>query len=370
MKLVFLFLILSWNYLSGGILEKGQEFLLSNDDICTFSSNYENILFDGELFFCHYQLDENCKATIFNHDSSREFTFEIPYDLIDNEYPCEIQEIHNLSYTNGKLFFNNYAKILMYEFDGNNFIFKKIYDVNKIFPNTNISYVPSFKVINNVVHGLILDYNSSNEFHEKPGYFSFDLSNTLKNKWVQPLSIEGFYWTLFQPRICMDVNESNLIVSDITSYRIKIYDTKGNILDTLTRTIDDWRAVKYKNDDFKYKEPRYYINKLQGDSITTSLIHRVEFVKEDHILVCYSINRDKKSQELYQLYYDLWEKDGNSWILKYHDIKNTDINEDNSDPGAPRLDTGYFIYGEDVYNIRNGFDNDGKAYILKRSIIL
>jgi hypothetical protein len=162
--------------------------------------------------------------------------------------------------------------------------------------------------------------------------YDLKTSTTKEHSFEKPI---GFPLTYFQPKRNINFYKGYFLISDITKYRIRVYDLSFNQVSELSRSSIDWdkdsnqifnkaleniktiKDVRAKNDYIRTINDRYYV------------INLVDFLNENTIMVCWSTslnimnngNGDKFD------YYDIWQLNSQKkWELKEKNIEDSKNN--------------------------------------------
>ncbi|MCE2503259.1 MAG: hypothetical protein J4G05_04260 [Chlorobi bacterium] len=180
---------------------------------------------------------------------------------------------------------------------------------------------------------------------------------------------EGVEYTLFRPRSVIAVWDQMVVVSDITQYRVKLYDLSGAERGVIQREVPGWIAVDIEKrgtidpEELSPLSPknrmsiRQYIDTLRPTAYSTSNIRRVDFLNDSTLLVTYFNGKTAekgllKGRALIE--YDIWRRRNNRWELLAGDIP--DFSSD--------LDSNLSI--ERMLPLRYGFKRGGLPNVLYR----
>jgi hypothetical protein len=239
-------------------------------------------------------------------------------------------------------------------------VFFEVIDLEKIFNKQILYYGTKIFLDYPYLYGWNDAYNSKRNAYNLY-YYNVNLNNINNCEFFEIDLPKGFYWTLFQPRNVLDFTEGKYSYSHITEYEIYINNINTGIIDTIKRNVPNWKSNTYSNDKFNGLHPVQIAETLQNDSLYTSLIHRVNFINESTLLVCYSNSRDEnKNGQLYSFTYDVWKYYGSKWhfhkeytdSFKLNTIKNISILQS------------YKIYENNIYSLQLNED-DEKFHIYK-----
>lgn len=317
---------------------------------------------NNKMYYYDRKLDHDCSIRLINIKDSTEIIKLIIDVGMLYTINCEKYIITNICSDADTLIFCIANKAIRYVYDGATELNSdKIYDLEEIFKQDRLYYANRLVLDKGILVGLSDKYLPKS--YNKDNLFSWQLNLSDTNHSFEIYEdTKGFYWTLFQPRNVIDYFQGSYAVTDITNYSIYIKDKNFQPVDTLTRKFDNWKANTYELEKFEGKHPMEVISYLQSDTITRNLIHRVNFLDPNHILVCFSDNDDlflDSSQSLYNFKYDLWAKKDNDWFLESSDIS---LSED-------KIHNNYILqhinHSNMIYNFDNGLNGTYKLILRK-----
>ncbi|PKL85206.1 MAG: hypothetical protein CVV22_09260 [Ignavibacteriae bacterium HGW-Ignavibacteriae-1] len=317
---------------------------------------------NNKMYYYDRMLSQDCSIALVNIEDSTDIInliIEVDWLYTNN---CEKYLMTNICSDADTLIFCVAKKVIKYVYDGSTELkLDKIYDLDEIFKQDRLYYANRIILDKGILVGLSDTYRPKSS--NKDDLFSWQLSlSDTNHRFINIEYTKGFYWTLFQPRNVIDYFQGSYAVTDITNYSIYIKDKNFQTLDTLTRKFDNWKANTYELEKFDGKHPMAVISFLQSDTITRNLIHRVNFLDANHLLVCYSDNDDlflDSSHSLYNFKYDIWAKKDNHWFLESSDIS---LSED-------KMHNSYILQHKNqsnmLYHFGNGSDGFYKVVLRK-----
>jgi hypothetical protein len=160
--------------------------------------------------------------------------------------------------------------------------------------------------------------------------------NLIRRKFFK---IKGKKFLNYIPRNVIDFKGGIYAVSDITNYKIVIYDFEFNPVDTLRRN------------DHRFREPDEF-NEIQSDStLNYNYISKVMFIDSTRLFVSlHEYIPNDEGNATYRYFYDIWKKVDNDWELEYHDLSSDRMSYDDLyDPNKQKTDG--WVYAEDGYLI-------------------
>jgi hypothetical protein len=151
---------------------------------------------------------------------------------------------------------------------------------------------------------------------------------------------KGIRFLNYNPRQIIDFNSGQLLVSDITDYRIILYNLELNPIDSLVR-----KDLKFQDSDadksqFVSTEGYHYISKalfIDSCNIIIARFERRKIDEFDHKII---------------YFFDIWSKTDGKWILKYKNLANDFLKyEDNYDPNRQKVTNRIFVGNGKLYTI-------------------
>ncbi len=304
---------------------------------------FHKILYnDSSILLVYKQVDTNCNFLIKNcKDTNQNVIVKIP-DFILKE-GCNRFSVDCIDIRNDSIFVLLRTYLIMYKMLGNEAILFKYINLEDIFHKNLLYYASnSLKIRGNKIYGLNENYHTKRDstFY----YWYYDIKEPGNSKFVNLPEPKGFYWTLFKPRQILDISEKEILMTDITEYSIKVKNLNSGKTDTLTRTIPNWKAVCYSTLKFKNRHPAQVINFFQNDTNTISTMNNIQFIDDNRIFVCYSfVNNDETTSQLYNLYYDIWERVNGKWVLTKSDIDSQQFSDSNENKVYSAIGNNYIF---------------------------
>lgn len=286
-----------------------------------FYIDYCNI--DGKIAYYSKCIDENCNINLYlTTEKNKAYVININSEY-NNYNACGSTLISNIVTYKDTLFFVTSKKLLKYYYNksSDSIEFINAIDLEKLFSRDILYYANNIYLNYPNIYCEKSDYNSKRLDEGVFYYFKINLQNIAENKFKKFEYPSGFYWSVVKPRNIIDFGRENYLITDITNYKIKVYNYNDSLVDSINRNVSFWKAETYDNDKFKNQHPAKIFEFITNDTLTKTLIHRVKFLTDRQILVCYSNNSDDSSDKLYDLYFDLWEKTNKGWELSSQDEK-------------------------------------------------
>ncbi len=325
---------------------------------------YQLVYTNDNLYYIIPKTDSVCNFTLKNISKSltKEIKIYIPDSLFT--YECKRSNISSADITNDSLFVLIYKYLLVYKFSNDSDSLINIINLNDLFNKNLLYYANSIKVKDNKIYGLNEYYHTKRDstFY----YWYYDIKEPVNSKFIYLTEPKGYYWTLFQPRQILDISEKELIMTDLTEYSIKVSNLNSGKTDTLIRTIPNWKAVYYPTSKFKNQHPAQVINFLQNDTNTISTMNNIQFIDENRIFVCYSfVNKDETSSQLYNLYYDIWERIDGKWALTKSDIDNNQFSDSNENKALSKISYRYYVSNGKMITNHYSYEQEKGQFLIR-----
>ncbi len=336
------------------------------EDVITMHYKYVFEFINGDLLYCDSKMNDSCNITLNDMQNEKQFVINIPDTVLDSEYACNLWNITDIKYNNKKLFIALRGKIMILNYFANIFQLEKVLNINSILKE-DLEPVTRIKIIDNKIIGVLDRYYDINT--NQPYCFVIDLLDPTNNQTLKFREPKGYYWKLFRPRVCLDAGTREILESDITDYNIRIYDYDGVIKDSLKRVPKGWKQNLTDLEIPEDTDPRRTIYNLQNDTVTTSLMHKAQFVNDSTILVCYSIDDgDEESEYLYHFYYDVWRKKNNKWYLSVADFDSEAFDHKNQKNSDAPIHNGYLIIDNKIVSFHPDFSSIEDSFIMIRQM--
>jgi hypothetical protein len=326
---------------------------------------YQYCFVEDDLYYLSDNPDSNCVVTLncLSDTNKSDISLTIPSNLL--QYKCNKNSI-KITSSDGLIAVGIRNLILLYNRNQDNFELLNLFDVASIFDTKLTLSFDRIKLIAGKIIGFKDNYHAKYRTGTVFSCFEIDIKDSNNNQIRTFNEPEGFYWTLFQPRIIIDATANQILTTDITKYSIKIFDNKGEIKDSLLRNIPDWKAVTYPMTKFDGKHPTSIISYLQSDTTTTSLIHKAEFVNDSLIFVTYSIADEEETEYTYHEYHDLWTKKDGRWSLKQETIDGKELRKNKSHNITAPLNVEYEIFDGRILTFNFDYRDRQNNYVLIR----
>jgi len=172
----------------------------------------------------------------------------------------------------------------------------------------------------------------------------------------------GFQLSYYYPNNWIDFKNAQFLISDILKYRMTIFNSFFQKIDSLSRKMDFFEPTStnpallskklysdWKN-EFKYSEELNRTNKIE----------LVNFLNDSTIIICYSNNKNKLFNE--KFFYDFWKYNNliNEWEIKEQNLSNTINNMADSNITLEKLVGGL---------VNNYQISEGSIFIIRRCSI-
>lgn len=143
----------------------------------------------------------------------------------------------------------------------------------------------------------------------------------------------GSNFLYFTPRNIIDINSRHeILLSDIISYNIRIYDRYFNTIDSIVSKSKDWILDENDKIFFDTLKTNHYNSRNEMNAVRKyteklNLVHFASFVSDTNVLVVYS---KPGSRYRYKFFIDYWHKSTkDGWLLKsteeLHRYKKSDV---------------------------------------------
>lgn len=310
--------------------------LFNSHETITLDSNFNRkgffdndyCIFNGNLAYYSKLMNNDCEIKLFTiSNPSKKYLIHVNKEF-NNYNTCNMMLVSNIATYKDSLYLITSKKILKYVYNpkSDSIEFSKYIDLVGILNKDILYFANELYLDYPYIYGIKSEYNSKRLDEGVFYYFKINLNDNFDNKFHSIDYPAGFYWTVAGPRNIIDFSKSQYLVTDITKYEIRIFNTNDSLIETISRNPDFWRASTYKNEKFKDKHPMEIFNYIKDDSSTKSLIHRVNFMNENRIMVCYS-NEKQNSDNIFDYFYDVWERNDSKWELKQSDLESDILNE-------------------------------------------
>lgn len=214
--------------------------------------------------------------------------------------------VYNMIYKNNKLYFITAEDLYEFRFSNNEFKFQRKIEFEYF--HEFLDYENDKLYISTTMHHDNLPYDSLT--HIKCLNVK---TNKLENTYYFPPP-EGIRFTKLKPRKVIDYKKGNILIADITSYKINIYTLEGELLNSIHRDVDCFVSEEKENHSGRVN-PRGLMKAFKE----RCLISNANFIYDDLIMVTYQ-KPSPDENSYYQTKHDLWELKGNKWELIQQDL--------------------------------------------------
>ncbi len=248
---------------------------------------YYLMKYDSEKKETIYKIENQDKLSVHNFDVNEEYFVLLIWKRVlifkwkdDNYY-----------YENKFRYYGNFDNIVL----DNNFIF--LYDC----------FITSFTMYEDTQTHLIK--------------YDLNKEKMVIDEWL-PNPV-GFQMTFFQPRNLIEANSNFTLVADAINYKIKVYNSKNEVTDSITRKDIDWKTHPttdsiLKTIDITSNRPKESIDNLRPLTGLISLIHRMSFINDSTFVLLWSKPR---AVAYYYFYFDIWGFRDGKWKLLKSDLQ-------------------------------------------------
>ncbi|MBX3043406.1 MAG: hypothetical protein KIT33_05415 [Candidatus Kapabacteria bacterium] len=326
--------------------------------------NIDYLKFNNDYFYYDKEINDNCMISMHNlNNSEKEYYLHMDKSLT-NTNSCSKVIISNIVSVQDSIYFVLARKLLKYVYNKQSdlFLFQEFTDLDFYFQKGIQYYANKLYLQYPYLIGAKCEFNPRFPDHNYY-YFKVNLSDYKDNSFKDIAYPSNFYWTLFQPKSIIDFAQDVQLRSELSNYKIDIFDFNNNLLTTLSREIVDWVG---DSTDFEFDgitNFNYFISEKHRIISEISLVHKVNFINPNLIMVCYSkADSSKKSIENLNIFYDFWKQEEGSWNLVKSDIHKEDIVKNN----------GKFVYQQYTIITNNLFhidiDEDDGSYKIFRFV--
>lgn len=315
MRLIILIIVINFSF----SLSKENIFEIESPDKFMFMPvKYCDSLnfYIAEEFF-----NEFCKIKIYKMNLQTNkidsFYLDVPFD---EDFYCDNDKtkIYGLNINKDKLEISLFTNFIIFKYDSisDNYFYEKHINFREIINekrNRRINISKFYKITDNKVLGVNDAYHK-NLIHENGLYFwELDLKNESIIDFLLPPP-KGFKWTIMQPKSIIDYHKGQYIYSDLEDDKIYFFKNKDSVTQfDLDIFNNNFESVDKQLD---VNHPEFFLNSNEMQKDSSYLIHRVDFLDEDNILVSYSIPKTFETS-LYHLYnFSLVYKDNKEWKVK------------------------------------------------------
>lgn len=324
--------------------------------------NVDFVRYGGDYFYYDKEIKDDCTICLYSY-THPETKYVLHIDkALTNTNNCSKVVISNIVSFKDTIYFVSAKKLLKFVYDEQSdlFQFNEFLDLEYYFKKGIQYYAKSLYLQYPFLIGSKAEYSprfSKNNYY----YFKINLSDFKDNEFFNFEYPINFSWTLFQPKTIIDFSANSFLKSELTSYKIEVFDLENNLKATIKRDIESWVADTSDFISDGYNNFNEFIAKKHENIGNISLIHKVNFINPELIMVCYSRNdENKKASENLNVFYDFWGYENSEWSLTHSDIHKSDIVKNK----------GRFIYQQ--YKVVDGSvfhididETDGNYYIYR-----
>lgn len=300
-------------------------------------SNYRTIFHsnDNNFYLLEDYFNLQCKVRIYRlnlqNDLIDSFYLDVPFF---EELNCtkNSTSINTIIVEDNLVYLLTYSYLLIYEFNESEYqyVFKSEFYLPDLTKRNIYAFSTRIKSYNNLIIGIYDIFQP--RFKNNSVYiWQLDLENDKLDTFLLPPP-KGFKWTLMQPKSIIDYYNGQFVYTDLEDDKLYFFKDKDSITQFDLDIFDN--TYESVDEHLDPNHPSIFVssNEMQKDS--SYLIHRVDFLNEDNIIVTYSIPKTFETR-LYHLFNFciVYKKDGN-WKVKdkinpeliFGDNKNTDKN--------------------------------------------
>ncbi len=324
--------------------------------------NVDYLEFGNDHFYYDREINDNCLVNLYSFKNHEKVYVLYIDKSMTNTNSCSKVLISNIVSIHDSIYFVSGQKLLKYVYNEKSdmFLFFEFIDLEYYFRKNIKYYAGTLHLQYPYLIGSKSEFNPrypENNYY----YFKINLNNFKDNQFNNFEYPSNFYWTLFQPKTIIDFSRNSYLKSELTSYKIDIFDFDNNLKGTIKREIDNWVS---DTSDFIFdglNNFNEFIAKQHQIISDISLIHKVNFINPELIMVSYSrFDDNKMANENLNIFFDFWKYENGNWSLLKSDIHKDDILKNQ----------GKFIYQQ--YVVRNNTifhldidETDGNYYIYR-----
>lgn len=171
--------------------------------------------------------------------------------------------------------------------------------------------------------------------------------------------------TFFGPRNLIEANSNFTLVADANNYKIKVYNSKNEVIDEIRRKNVDWKKHPItdsvlKSIDITNTDIGIEFDKLRPLTGLISLIHRMSFINDSTFVLLWSKPR---AVAYYYFYFDIWGFRDGKWKLLKSDLQQTFDENANFSFGKVFIYNSYTISNSKLILVTNyPFDLEEEKY--------
>jgi hypothetical protein len=296
-------------------------YLSASERIVEFDLGYDfygRILFESDSNNLYYTLNQitDCELEFFKYNYVSE---------INEKFKITIPEVgkYNCANSDGRIFdfkiksdtliirYGNYA--YLYKFESNNTNLIEYYDLLEIIVRDSIDKRFGYKLIieNNKIIGYLDSYNEHTDANNNLFFWSYNYMNN-KLDTISILQPKGYRWTMIQPKNIVDYYNGILISCDLDEDNLYFVHSQDSISKIeLDLFKNDWSV----DEQFKTHHPSEFFDFNKNNMDFTFLIHSINFLNENNILVKYSIPKTFETELYFIFNFCLLSKIDNEWSI-------------------------------------------------------
>jgi len=274
---------------------------------------------DSNYFYiAEGRFEEPCFIKIYKLNLNNNHLDSIEIDVpFDKGFRCmnDNQRIYNIFVNDSALELSLNKDLLFYKYDilSKKYIFENHINYNNILNNNRKILISKiYKTENNIILGVVDNYYDFLKDDNMIYTWKYNIKDSSLNiKYFN--SPIGYKWTVLQPRSIYDYYNEYSIYSDIEVDNLYLINKEGNI-DTINLNL--FMKNKYTTEnksDFVHPQNFLIENENIKDSIY--MIHRIDFLSNNYILVSYSEPKKYYSNNLYNFVFCVVVNLNNKWVV-------------------------------------------------------
>jgi hypothetical protein len=311
MRLIILIIIINFFY------SLSKENIFEIDELN--QPNFRTIFHSNDKYFYlsedYFYLE--CKLRIYRLDLYNDILDSIYLDVpFFENLNCtkNSTSINSIIVTDTSIYLLTYSYLLIYELDkiDNQYVFKSEFYLSDLTKRNIYAFSTRIKSHNNLING-IYDIYQTRLNNNSVFIWQFDLYNNKLDTFLLPPP-KGFKWTVMQPKSIIDYHKGQFVYTDLEDDKIYFFKNKDSITQFDLDIFDN--TYQSVDEHLDANHPSIFVssNEMQKDS--SYLIHRVDFLDEDNILVSYSIPKTIETNLYYLFNYCLVFRIKGEWVVK------------------------------------------------------
>lgn len=312
MRLIILIVIINFSY----SLSKENIFEIKSME--HFKFNTVAYCDSDNFYITESQFKEYCQIKIFKlsliNNKIDSIILDVPFD---KGFYCDDFHtgIYDIKVNSNEIQISLYSNIIFFEYDekSKTFNYSNHYNLDELIKRQYPFYVTNLYLDRNTLIGIYDTYQK--RLNQNNGIFiwKYDKNSKKLDTFLIPQT-KGFKWTIMQPKSIIDYHKEQFVYCDLDEDNLYFFRNKDSITKFELNIFDN--SLESVDKQLNPNHPSMFVvsNQLQLDS--SYLVHRVDFLDENNILVTYSIPKTFDTS-LYHLFnFCLVYKENNKWKVK------------------------------------------------------